>query len=108
LLVSINQNVNSPNTLSTINQDLKNKGLKIIFLFDGFAVGGDCLGGVLMRLVLLAGKARVTSKSIHISYHIYLCTCVYTYCTLVCAHAYVCSMRMTHVACIFHIGRKRG
>jgi hypothetical protein len=33
--IGINPNVNSPNTLSTINQDLKNKGLKIIFLFDG-------------------------------------------------------------------------
>jgi cellulose biosynthesis protein BcsQ len=33
--IGINPNVNIPNTLSTINQDLKNKGLKIIFLFDG-------------------------------------------------------------------------
>lgn len=33
--IGINPNVDIPNTLGTINQDLKNKGLKIIFLFDG-------------------------------------------------------------------------
>ncbi|UUO16799.1 KGGVGR-motif variant AAA ATPase [Dolichospermum heterosporum] len=33
--IGINTNVDSPNTLGSINQDLKNKGLKIIFLFDG-------------------------------------------------------------------------
>ncbi|MBS9392115.1 MAG: ParA family protein [Dolichospermum sp. LBC05a] len=33
--IGINQNLDSHHTLSSINQDLKNKGLKIIFLFDG-------------------------------------------------------------------------
>ncbi len=33
--IGISQNLDSPHTLSNINQDLKNKGLKIIFLFDG-------------------------------------------------------------------------
>ncbi|MEI3651548.1 MAG: ParA family protein [Dolichospermum lemmermannii FEM_B0920] len=33
--IGINPNVDNHNTLGSINQDLKNKGLKIIFLFDG-------------------------------------------------------------------------
>lgn len=33
--IGINPNIDTPNTLGTINQYLKNKGLKIIFLFDG-------------------------------------------------------------------------
>ena len=35
IAIGINPNLDTPNTLGTINQDLKNKGLKIIFLFDG-------------------------------------------------------------------------
>jgi cellulose biosynthesis protein BcsQ len=33
--ISINPDENSPNTLSSINHELKNKGLHVIFLFDG-------------------------------------------------------------------------